>query len=92
MRLRTIGIISSIVLGLLVGPLPAEAQQAGKDYRQGILRSGSTSPRHYAPQHQILLPVLRELGYVEEKHPIIEQRYEKSKLDRHLCLTRSLFS
>ncbi len=30
MRLRTIGLISTLVLGLLAGPLPAEAQQAGK--------------------------------------------------------------
>ncbi len=35
MKLRTIGLISSLVLGLLVRPFPAEAQQAGKVYRIG---------------------------------------------------------
>jgi len=30
MRLRTIGLISTLVLGLLAGPLPAKAQQEGK--------------------------------------------------------------
>ncbi len=40
MRLRTIGLISTLALGLLAGPLPTEAQQAGKVYRIGFLASG----------------------------------------------------
>jgi len=36
-RLRTIGLISTLVLGLLATPLPTEAQQAGKVYRIGFL-------------------------------------------------------
>ncbi len=38
LKLRTIGLISTLVLGLLATPLPAEAQQAGKVYRIGFLR------------------------------------------------------
>ena len=34
MKLRTIGLISTLVLGLLAGPLPTEAQKAGKVYRR----------------------------------------------------------
>ncbi len=30
MRLRTIGLIATLALGQLTGPLPVEAQQAGK--------------------------------------------------------------
>ncbi len=42
MRIRTIGLISTLVLGLLAGSLPAEAQQTGKviaetDQGRGIL-------------------------------------------------------
>ncbi len=37
MRLRTIGLISTLVFGLLAGPLPTEAQQTGKVYRIGYL-------------------------------------------------------
>jgi len=40
-RLRTIGVIGILILGLLAASLPAEAQKAGKVYRIGILRSGS---------------------------------------------------
>ncbi len=32
MKIRTIGLISTLALGLLAAPLPAEAQQTGKVY------------------------------------------------------------
>ena len=41
MRLRTIGLIGILVLGLLARPLPTEAQQAGKVSRIGTLMNGS---------------------------------------------------
>ncbi len=65
MRFRTIGLIVTLALGLLAVPLPAEAQQAGKVYRMGILRSGSPSSYIYAPKHKILRQGLRELGYIK---------------------------
>ncbi len=34
MKLRTIGLIRILVLGLFVGPLPVEAQKVGKVYRR----------------------------------------------------------
>ncbi len=37
MKLRTIGFISTLVIGLLAGPLPGEAQKSGKVYRIGFL-------------------------------------------------------
>ncbi len=49
MRLRTIGLMSTLALGLFVAALSAEAQQAGKVYRIGFLdyrlRSTTTDPR-----------------------------------------------
>ena len=82
MRLRTIGHISILALGLLAAPLQVEAQQAGKVYRIGILRSGSSSSYLYAPQHKILRQSLRELGYTEGKNLLIEYRYAESKFKR----------
>ncbi len=76
MRLRTIGLIVTLALGLLAVPLPAEAQQAGKVYRMGILRSGSPSSYIYAPQHKILRQGLRELGYIKG------QQKEDKRLDQ----------
>ena len=75
MRLTTIGLIGTLVLGLLAASLPAEAQQAGKVYRIGYLFSG------IAARDKSLLAAfqqgLRELGYLEGKNIVIEQRYAK---------------
>ncbi len=75
MRLRTIGLISTLVLGLLAGPLTAEAQQAGKVYRIGYLEMRPAAPKEFRQG-------LRELGYVEGKNIVIEPRFAKGKSDR----------
>ncbi len=76
MRLRPVTLVVTFVLGLLVGPLPAEAQQAGKVYRVGFLdyrlRSTTTDPRHVAFRQG-----LRKLGYVEGQNLVIEYRYRR---------------
>ncbi len=73
MRLRTIGLISTLALGLLAAPLPTEAQQAGKVYRIGYLRfscgSLATNQRYIAFRQG-----LRELGYVEGQNFVFEYR------------------
>ncbi len=63
MKLRTIGLISTLILGLLAGPLPAEAQKAGKVYRVGWLRFSTRPPTN--PNHVAFRQKLHELGYVE---------------------------
>ncbi len=81
MRIRTVGVISTLALALLAGPLPAEAQQAGKVYRIGFLdyrfRSTTTDPRLIA-----LRQGLRELGYVEGQNLVLEYRSAKGKRKR----------
>ncbi len=81
MRLRTIGLISTLVLGLLAGPLRTEAQQAGKVYRIGFLdlrlRSTTADPRLVAFRQG-----LRELGYIEGQNLVFEYRSAKGKRER----------
>ena len=88
MKLRTIGLISSLALGLLAGPLPAEAQQAGKVYRIGYLsvRGPDREKRRLAAFHQ----GLRELGYIEGQNLVIEYRYAKGKIKRYPDLAAEL--
>jgi len=77
MRLRTIGLISTLALGLLGVSLPAEAQEAVKVYRVGWLRFSPrppTSPNHIAFRQR--------LGYVESENLGLELRYAKGKIDR----------
>jgi hypothetical protein len=65
---------AAVVLGLIAGPLGAEAQQAGKLVRIGLLDYGAADPRWNAFRER-----LRELGYVEGQHVIFEPRWGTDK-------------
>ncbi len=78
MKLRTIGLISTLILGLLAGPLPAEAQQAGKMHRIGTLHMGGTT----GPATAAFFERLRDLGYEEGRNIVIERRYAHGNRDR----------
>ncbi len=88
MKLRTIGLISTLVLGLLGGPLPAEAQQAGKVYRIGYLRFRSSPPTE--AHHNAFRQKLHELGYVEGQNLVIEYRSAKGEPERYPDLAAEL--
>ncbi len=77
MRLRPVTLVVTFVLGLLAGPLPAEAQQQGKVYRIGWL-SGFFSPAS-DPGQIPFRQGLAELGYVEGQNLVIEYRYRKGQ-------------
>ena len=79
MKLRTIGIISTLALALLAGPLPAEAQQADKLYRIGYLHPGNIAK---SSGSRAFFQGLRDLGYVEGRNIIIERRSAKGRRDR----------
>ncbi len=71
MRLRTIGLISTLVLGLVAAPLIAEAQQGTKVYRIGYLSTRSGR----GPYPKAFRQGLRELGYIEGQNIVIEGRF-----------------
>ena len=80
MRLRTIGLISTLALGLLATPLPVEAQTAGKVYRIGYLRY---LPRPFTSRSlRTFRQKLHELGYVEGQNLVIEWRSAKGEDER----------
>ncbi len=85
---RTIGLIVTLVLGLLAAPLVADAQQAANIPRIGYLDanplSGDTA-RMEAFQQGLL-----ELGYVEGKNIVIELRSAEGKRDRLPTLAAEL--
>ncbi len=85
---RTFGLISTLVLGLLAGPLPAEAQQPTKIPQIGYL--GMTSLSKNAARTEAFRQGLRELGYVEGKNIIIEWRSAEGKRDRLPALAAAL--
>jgi putative tryptophan/tyrosine transport system substrate-binding protein len=78
MRLRTIGLIVILALGLLVGLLSAEAQQAEEVYRIGYLgtRDGIEA------REEAFRKGLRELGYIEGQNIVIEWRFSNRMSER----------
>src|SRR5262249_28218728 len=74
---------------LLTAPLAAEAQQAGKTYRIGILSpfSRSFGP---APSFEAFRQTLRELGYVDGRNVAFEYRWADGRDDRLPVLAAEL--
>jgi len=66
--------LATVTGGLLIAPLAAAAQQAGKVPRIGMLRFGPPPPSFIEPFRQ----GLRELGYVEGQSLIIEYGLARS--------------
>jgi len=89
MRLRTSGLMVTLALGLLAGPLPAEAQKAGKVPRIGFLwpRGDPNAPGHVA---EIFWEALRDVGYIKGKNIVIEYRGAEGKRDRIPSLVAEL--
>jgi putative ABC transport system substrate-binding protein len=71
----------TLVLGLLIAPLAAEAQSAGRVYQVGILSLGAASPRPTSVW-QPLIEELRELNYVEGRNLVITYSGAEAKPDR----------
>jgi putative ABC transport system substrate-binding protein len=85
--MRLIGL--AVVLSLVLAPLAAEAQQAGKVYRIGWLAS-SFQPPGESPTLQAFRQALREAGYVEGENLRIEYRFAEEKAERLPGLARDL--
>jgi putative ABC transport system substrate-binding protein len=74
--------------GVLVAPLAAEAQQAGKVPRIGFLLG--PAPADSAPYLEAFRQGLRELGYVEGQNIAIEYRWADGKFERLPALAAEL--
>jgi putative ABC transport system substrate-binding protein len=69
-----------VALCLLAAPFAAEAQQAGKVYRIGVLSSGG--PEQESFLQATLRERLRERGWVEGQNLVVEWRYAEGKYER----------
>ncbi len=73
---------------ILASTNPAEAQQAGKIYRIGFLTSGSAPP--FKSRLAAFRQGLQELGYLEGKNLLIEERYAAGRRERLPALAKEL--
>lgn len=80
-------LIASGVL-LLVAPLPTKAQQPGKVYRIGFLRTSAPPDAHIEAFRQ----GLKALGYIEGKNVAFEYRWAGGQVDRLPALAAELIS
>jgi|SRR4030095_12194186 putative ABC transport system substrate-binding protein len=69
---------------LLAGPLAAEAQQAGKVYRVGVLGNAPSTA------WDVFRHRLRELGYVEGQNIVFEYRWSEGDVERFPGLAAEL--
>ena len=74
-------------LGLLAAPLVAEAQQAGKISRVGVLSGGPAKPN---PSLDAFRQSLLALGWVEGRNVTIEAQFADGKMDRLAGLAMDL--
>jgi putative tryptophan/tyrosine transport system substrate-binding protein len=74
--------IGTLAGGLLAAALAAEAQQAGRVYRIGILE--------YSPIWEPFRQRLHELGYVESRNLVVEERRATGKPERITAMAREL--
>jgi putative ABC transport system substrate-binding protein len=80
MRLYTVGLMATLALVLLVAPLVAEAQPAGKVYRIGYM---SIPSRESAESLlSVFAQALRARGLVEGENLRIEWRWAEGQLER----------
>jgi putative tryptophan/tyrosine transport system substrate-binding protein len=81
MTRRTIGLLVTLALSLLVVPLAAEARQAGKVPRLGILFPAEL-PSSEEPSFAAFRQALRDLGYVDGQTVALEYRYGLGRIER----------
>ena len=78
--MRLIGLAVILAVSLVLAPLAAEGQQAGKIYRIGMLET--TSMALNAANLDAFRQGLRELGYVEGRNFMIEYRSADGRRER----------
>jgi ABC-type uncharacterized transport system substrate-binding protein len=88
MRSRTLGSLIMLAFSLLMALRAAEAQQAGKVYRIGVLERLSLPLN--AANFDAFRQGLQELGYVEGQNLVIEYRYVEGSDDRLADLATEL--
>lgn len=82
MKRSTLGFLIIIALGILSGPLAADAQRAARVPRIGFLGLGSADSQRGQYLRDAFRQGLRELGWVEEQNIAIEWRYAEGKPER----------
>ncbi len=90
MRHGAAGLTLALLLGMLSGGPPADAQSPGKVLRIGTLHPGSRPLSPDWKQRWAFAEALRALGWVEGQNIVIEDRWADGKTDRLPALAAEL--
>jgi putative ABC transport system substrate-binding protein len=80
--------LGALVVLLLATSLIAGAQPTGKIYRIGVIQT--TSPREVEHVNKALDDALRQLGYVQGQHYVMERRFADGRQERLPALAAEL--
>ncbi len=75
---------------LFAGPLGALAQQESKPWRIGFFYFGSRQSAIETGRYAAFLQGMREVGYIEGKHFVVEARYADSNVERFPAVAAEL--
>ena len=84
------GFVALMAVLLFALPLAAEAQQAGKVWRIGVLGGSPPSTPEAAHPWEALFQGLRELGYIEGQNLAVERRWADGRAERYHELAAEL--
>ena len=84
--MRLIGLAVILTLSLILAPLAADAQQAMRVPRVGVLAPGVPPLAHFEAFRQ----GLRDLGHLEGQTIVLEPRWEEGKPERYAALANDL--
>jgi putative tryptophan/tyrosine transport system substrate-binding protein len=87
--MKATALLATLVLGILVAPLAADAQPAGKLPRIGVLAPGSPPVEPGKGLHRFL-QALRDLGYIEGQTMALEIRWAENQPERYPDLATAL--
>jgi putative tryptophan/tyrosine transport system substrate-binding protein len=88
MQLKPIRLVVTLALVILTAPLASDAQPPGKSRRVGILTA--VTALTIEPLHALLRQELRERGYVEGQHIVLESRSAEGQYERLPALAAQL--
>jgi ABC-type uncharacterized transport system substrate-binding protein len=71
-----------LALALIVPPLAAEAQPAGKVYQVGLVSIGAGPAGARTPLWQAFVDAMRDLNYVEGRNLVLRQAFAEGKAER----------
>jgi len=89
---RHSALVVTLALALLVAPLAADGQPAGKVYRIGVLGSTPSTIPEVSRNWEVFRQGLGERGWVEGQNIVIEYRWAEGRVERFPSLAAELVS